>query len=65
MNMRSASMLFAYVAALRVLAALGVAAAAGTVCGFLGSQFFLFLNKRGIVLYPAAREPAMQKADAR
>ena len=55
---------FAFNAPLRVLAALGIAAVAGTVCGLLGSQFFLFLNRQGIVLYPAAREPAMQKADA-
>ena len=49
---------FAFNPPLLVLEALGIAAVAGTVCGFFGSQIFLALNKRGIVLYPAAREPA-------
>ena len=37
-----------------VLLALGLSAVAGTLCGLIGSQVFIMLNKRKIYLYSAA-----------
>ena len=48
---------FAFNEPVQVLLALGIGAVAGTVCGFLGALAFQGLNRCGIVLYPAAREP--------
>ena len=49
---------FAFNDPLRVVGALGIAAVAGTVAGWLGSQLFLMLDRKEIYLYPMGRERA-------